>query len=784
MDILEIKNNTIIVCSNNEKKNLLKKLNESDKLLPIKFLSKSDFIKALTFLYDEKTLYYVRKKYNVKIEVAKEYLDNIYYVSDKKYDNDKLDFLVNLKKDLIENKLLKTDELFINSLKGKDIIIYNLGYIDNFLSKLLDNIKSVCNVKIVNKENETLYSKKVYRFTHIDDEVNYIACQICKLVKYGVDINKIKLIISDNEYINIVKRVFKMYNIPVNLNDNICLYFTLASKYLISNFTSDLTKVIEEVKDKYSTEVVNKLLNVINKFTFIEDKLSVKEDIIYLLQNTYLPEIKYDNAVELSTFDSVNEDNYVFLLGFNQKTYPTIYKDEDYLLDEEKSLLGLEKSYELAKKDKENLIYNIRKLKNLFISYKLQSESGSFLPSTLISEMNMETITDRVPLNYSNKYNKIKLCSLLDRFYKYSEVNEELKTLYNNYKIDYKLYDNTYKKVPFELMNKIFKNKLYLSYSSMEGYNECGFKYLINNVLRLDVYEDTFAAFLGSLFHHILELSIDKEIDVHNEIIKYMDSSNRIFTEKEKFYIFKMEKDMIFAIEIIKEQNTYSLLNEYMLEQEFDVNKKSKLDVLYKGFIDKLMYKTIRDKTYYAIVDYKTYDIDVKMDLIDYGLNLQLPIYLYLIKNNYKDALICGFYIQKVYLLDNKYDENKSLLERKKDSLKLTGYSNIDGSIINKLDKDYESSKVIKGLKLKKDGNFYSYSKVLSNEKMDEIYHKVDEQIDKVINNIEDSNFDINPKNYNGKNISCMYCKFKDICYKSIKDEVIIETEDNDGVDC
>ena len=67
---------------------------------------------------------------------------------------------------------------------------------------------------------------------------------------------------------------------------------------------------------------------------------------------------------------------------------------------------------------------------------------------------------------------------------------------------------------------------------------------------------------------------------------------------------------------------------------------------------------------------------------------------------------------------------------------------------------------------------------------MDEIYHKVDEQIDKVIDNIENSNFDINPKNYNGKNISCMYCKFKDIYYKSIKDEVIIETEDNDGVDC
>ncbi len=784
MDILEIKNSTIIVCSNNEKKNLLKKLNESDKLLPIKFLSKSDFIKAQTFSYDEKTLYYVRKKYNVKIEVAKVFLDNIYYVSDKKYDNDKLDFLVNLKKDLIKNNLLKTDELFVNSLKGKDIIIYNLGYIDNFFNKLLDNIKNVCNVKIVNKENETLYSKKVYEFSNIDDEVSFVAALICKLVNFGVDINKIKLVISDNEYINVVKRIFKMFNIPVNLNDNICLYFTLASKYLIDNFTSDLTSVLDFISKKYPTEVVNKILNVINQFTFTTDKLSVKEDIIFLLKNTFLSEEKFDNAVSLTSLDSVNEDDYVFLLGFNQKTYPVIYKDEDYLLDEEKSILGLEKSYELAKRDKENLIYNIRKLKNLSISYKLQSESGSFLPSTLISEMNMETITDRVPLNYSNKYNKIKLCSLLDKFYKYGLVSDELKTLYNNYKIDYKMYDNTYKKVPFELMNKIFKNKLSLSYSSMEGYNECSFKYLINNVLRLDVYEDTFAAFLGSLFHHILELSINKDVQVHNEIIKYMESANKTFTEKEKFYIFKMEKDINFALDTIKEQNTYSLLNEYMLEKEFTVNKKSKLDVLYKGFIDKLMYKNIKGKTYYAIVDYKTYDIDVKMDLINYGLNLQLPIYLYLIKNNYKDALICGFYIQKVFSTDNKYDENKSLLERKKDSLKLTGYSNIDGSIINKLDKDYESSKVIKGLKLKKDGNFYSYSKVLSNEKMDEIYHKVNEQIDKVINNIENSNFDINPKNYNGKNISCTYCKFKDICYKSIKDEVIIETEDNDGMDC
>lgn len=783
MDILDIKKETIIVCSNNEKKNLLKKLNETDKLLPIKFLSKNDFIKLLTFSYDEKTLYYIRKKYNVKIEIAKTYLDNIYYVNEETYDNDKLNFLANLKKDLMQNNLLKTDELFFNSLKNKDVIIYNIGYIDNYFSSLLSKIKPYCLPQIINKENDLLYTCKAYEFTTLEKEVTYIACMICKLIKKGVDIDKIKLIVNDNEYINNIKRIFKMYSIPVNLNDNTCVYFTLASKYLQDNYTSELSNVVNELKEKYSFDVVNKIISVINKFTFETDKLNVKEDIIYSLKNTYLNDNKFDRAVSLTTLDSINEDDYVFLLGFNQKMYPKIYKDEDFLLDEEKCILGLEKSYELAKLEKDNLIYNLQRIKNLFISYKLSSENGAFLPSTLISEMNMQVERENVPLIYSDAANKIYLCSLLDRFYKYAEVNEDLKTLYNNYKIDYKLYDNSYKTVSFDLLNKIFKDKLSLSYSSMEGYNECSFKYLINNVLRLDVYEDTFAAFLGSLFHHILEISVNKDIDVHSEIIKYMDSQNRSYTEKEKFYIFKMEKDMKLAIDIVKEQNKYSSLNEVKTENEFDVIKKSKLNIVYKGFIDKLMFAKEDDKMYFSIVDYKTYDIDVKMDLIDYGLKLQLPIYLYLIKNNFPNALICGFYIQKVFSLDNKYDENKSLEERKKDSLKLNGYSNSDGSIISKLDYNYADSKVIKSLKLKKDGNFYSYSKVLSNEQMEEIYNKVSEQIDKTIENIEKANFSINPKNYNGKNISCTFCKFKDICYKSIKDEVLIETEDNNGMD-
>ena len=42
--------------------------------------------------------------------------------------------------------------------------------------------------------------------------------------------------------------------------------------------------------------------------------------------------------------------------------------------------------------------------------------------------------------------------------------------------------------------------------------------------------------------------------------------------------------------------------------------------------------------------------------------------------------------------------------------------------------------------------------------------------INKVTDDILDGDFSINPKYYNGKNISCEFCEFKDICKKKKKD--------------
>jgi ATP-dependent helicase/DNAse subunit B len=56
----------------------------------------------------------------------------------------------------------------------------------------------------------------------------------------------------------------------------------------------------------------------------------------------------------------------------------------------------------------------------------------------------------------------------------------------------------------------------------------------------------------------------------------------------------------------------------------------------------------------------------------------------------------------------------------------------------------------------------------------EEILSIVEQKIEEAINNIINAKFDINPKVVKGENISCKFCKYKDICYKKYKDSVVI----------
>jgi hypothetical protein len=86
-------------------------------------------------------------KYNVKYEIAKMYIENIYYIEDKEYNVKKLDMLVEIKNELEKNNLLKYNEMFRKYVQNIDVIVYGIR-----LNKFEKCILSTVNYQYVVKD--------------------------------------------------------------------------------------------------------------------------------------------------------------------------------------------------------------------------------------------------------------------------------------------------------------------------------------------------------------------------------------------------------------------------------------------------------------------------------------------------------------------------------------------------------------------------------------------------------------------------------------------------------
>ena len=73
----------ILLVPNNIKKQVIKEARKKYYNLQIKFMSLEEFIRKLTFDYDNKTIYYLMKKFNLKYDIAILYLNNLLYINNK-----------------------------------------------------------------------------------------------------------------------------------------------------------------------------------------------------------------------------------------------------------------------------------------------------------------------------------------------------------------------------------------------------------------------------------------------------------------------------------------------------------------------------------------------------------------------------------------------------------------------------------------------------------------------------------------------------------------------------
>ncbi len=768
-----LKDNTLLIIPNHLKETIL--LSFCDELKNIKIMTESEFLKKYYFDYDLETIYYLMNKYKLKYEVVLIYLKNLYYVENKEYSNEKLNKLVEIKKELEEHNLLKYKPLFLNKLKSMNIVFYNFYDLDKFYLNLIDNLKKITSVEVINEENNCYYEHKIYEFKNAEEEVEFVATKICELVLSGVNINNIVLLNSSDIYTNHIKRIFKYFSIPINIKDNNSLLGTKMGTFFLENINSDISKTFElleinfDLKNSLNLEIYNRLITISNKFSFVSDYMEIKELLKVELLNTKLSDVILDEAVKVEVLEDYipNDNEYVFLLGFNQGECPKNLKDEDYINDLLKEKLNLSTTTSKNIIHNKKIISIIKNAKNLWITYKLNGEQGSLTVSSLNEKLNYEVIHNiKISYNYSNLNNNLKLARYMDDYLKYGSKNEDLDLLNNTYKNNvYRKYDNKFKGI------KKTSENITLSYSSMDNYYKCSFKYYISSILKLNCYEETFMTYIGSLFHYVL--SKKDNLSLEDSITEFMNNNPKEFTNKENFFLEKLKKDLEFILDVIKKQKDYTNFHNALYEKYIEIPKGNDKFI---GIVDKILLND--NKTLGAIVDYKTGNPSLELNYIEYGLGLQLPIYLYLINKINPDIEVVGFYLQKILPSLITRNPLKDITSQKRDLLKLQGFSLSEEEKLSEFDKTYIDSELIKSMKVGNNG-FYAYSKTLTKNNMENIVKIIDQKIDEALTNIHNNNFDINPKVINNKNIGCEYCKFKDICYMTEKDIVRLKDIDN-----
>lgn len=756
----------IVIIPNKLKKEIIKLVREKYYNYSIKFMSLEEFIYKYIFYYDNQTIYNLMKNYHFNLSSTLVYLNNLYYISDR-LNNNKMKLLKEIKEYLDSNNLLIYNNKFKEYIKNKEIYIYGYNYINKYYQSILSNL----NYKVIDYKYNNYQIDNIYEFNYIDDEVLFVLDNICNLINKNISLDKIKLIVS-NEYKEPIYRLFKIYNISVNIKKK-----SIYSIKKVKDILKDLDNLEDNINNINNSELKELLINVFNNYSFIDNKREVLELIINDLKNTYLKEDT--SGIKISSIDDYfNDDDYVFLMGFNKENIPVLQKDNEYFTDKEKTILNIDTSNEININRKIEVIKKIHNIKNLIISYKLNDNSSTYTRSDLLIDINI--IKDyKNSYNNSDMMNKIFLAEKLDNLIKYNVKDEDIDLLTSNYDIPYMKYNNSYHQIDKNKLYKYLNNKLTLSYTALENYYKCKFKYYLSNILKINIIKDDFSILLGDITHYVLKCMDNEDFDFDICFDNYS-KTKRNFTKRETFFLSNIKEELKFIIATIKKQYTYSNFDKSMKEKEVYVNKDKNIKVVFMGVIDKVLYKEEDDYTYLVVVDYKTGTTNINLKNMKYGLGLQLPIYLYLSKKmQLKNVKVVGFYLQKLY--STNLDNKKDYIEAKENSLKLEGYSLDEENILSKFDTTYNESKLIKGMKTTSKG-FSSYSKVLSGEEFDNITHNTDKLIDRAVEDILEGDFTINPKVINGKMESCLFCCYKDICYQREKDIIYINEEDNDEV--
>lgn len=614
---------------------------------------------------------------------------------------------------------------------------------------------------------------------------------------------------------------FEQMNIPANISGLALSYNNNGYSYT----AKELKRLWGNLMDIFDT-----LANMLD-----DTKISI--DKFNSLLNSMLRQNKYSNpphsldAVSFSDASRArfNEPKTVFVIGVNEGRFPAIAKQDGLLSENDRNILksnGIELSKtfnELISDENFNLYKSVSApSEKLYISYPLSDETGNSLfasgiLNTIQSMFNTNlkcyasdfdmTFYSPTPesayYNYVQNFNKNNsetgsIEYVLNTIPLYMEKIKYLKSINQN--CDFRIENKN-------LIRRALSDKLNISATKFENYNQCHFKFFCHYILKIQkrTKKDLSALCIGNIIHNCLENILEtccskKEfINLSEKKIKSMITENmNIFRENElggnfsktaRFEAnYKKIKDTVYEIithlqeEFLQSEfhpvNYELKISEYDRDKPLKIITSSGIEVILNGKIDRVDIFEHDGKKYIRIIDYKSGKKSFSIENLLYGLDMQMFIYLFSVissSGRYKGSIPAGVLYQPYSKTKCDIKNNiKSIKNLKNENYHMKGVVLQNRLVLNAMEKDIQGIYI--PAKLKKDDKgegeliLNQNSSSLSEKQFNNLEKFLKKQICELTENLYSGDISANPlKESDSDNDCCKYCDYNEICGDAYK---------------
>ena len=684
-----------------------------------------------------------------------------------------------------QNNHLILDENHLSYYKSKKVYFVNYYGDDDLINQMLPFLKHYERCFTTNSIDKEL---TIFHFENYDDEILEVVNHIAILLNKKVDPAKIVIHKVNKDYLNKLEEYLMIYKIDYIVEGEGSFF----DVDIVKNFFHDLknyeamrlNKVLKDyLIDKKDNKIFSKIGKVLEPLIMLD--LTINSITLDLIKDVFIHTIYQEEVTNAIKIENVlnhiyDDDTHIFIMNFSHGEIAHIYKDDTYLNDKIRKNLKLLTSFDKTQIEEKKILDCIHSYESIHLSYSTYCSSKIYMPSNLIKELAKKRIVNICDASI-HIYHIVNEDMAKMRFFK----AYALYRLYQKKTFDY-LYGYTYfcddltkryqsdfnATLDYLALPTLFME---LSYTKLNDYFSCPFRFYLKYILNIEEkMEDNNSTFVGRMYHFVLEKVVAKRyIDRRTKeevlenisvyICDFVKNQTYEIKDRLKFYLNKFSEELKLIVEIIMDFMDHSSFEVLGLEQKLEKQLDDYTVVV--GLIDKIL----KYQEYYLVIDYKTNPVHPNWYALDVGLDLQLPLYLYLIKANDPNAKIAGSYLQSVFRTSLLKYEDKPLSKVMLEQLKYVGYTLQDRDVILAIDTNALNGSGSLPKQIVSNKGFYKnfLKKSFTQTQFDAIILYVEKLIFEANKKIRKGLFPILPLTDEKNESVCRYCRLKDLCYRN-----------------